>query len=345
MTRRIMVGSVPIGGGAPVAIQSMLNTKTTDVEGSLAQIGRLQAAGCQIARLAVPDQPSAAAFREICAASPLPLVADIHFDYKLAIAAAEGGAAKIRINPGNIGGDDRVQAVVEVCKEKHIPIRIGVNGGSLDKKLLEKYGHPTAEALVESAFSHLELLEKQGFYDTCVSMKSSTVPTMVAAARLFRSRCDYPLHIGVTETGPVRMGMIKSAMGIGALLLDGIGDTIRVSLTDDPVEEVYAAKDILKAAGLRKEGVNIISCPTCGRTKIDLIGLVNQVDGALKDCQKPITVAVMGCIVNGPGEAREADIGIAGGDGCGMLFEKGQQIAKLPYDELLPALLKRIQEL
>ena len=345
MTRRIMVGSVPIGGGAPVAIQSMLNTKTTDVEGCLAQIGRLQAAGCQIARLAVPDQPSAAAFREICAASTLPLVADIHFDYKLAIAAAEGGAAKIRINPGNIGGDDRVQAVVEVCKEKHIPIRIGVNGGSLDKKLLEKYGHPTAEALVESAFSHLELLEKQGFYDTCVSMKSSTVPTMVAAARLFRSRCDYPLHIGVTETGPVRMGMIKSAMGIGALLLDGIGDTIRVSLTDDPVEEVYAAKDILKAAGLRKEGVNIISCPTCGRTKIDLIGLVNQVDGALKDCQKPITVAVMGCIVNGPGEAREADIGIAGGDGCGMLFEKGQQIAKLPYDELLPALLKRIQEL
>lgn len=345
MTKRIMVGSVPIGGGAPVAIQSMLNTKTTDVEGCLAQIGRLQAAGCQIARLAVPDQPSAAAFREICAESPLPLVADIHFDYKLAIAAAEGGAAKIRINPGNIGGDDRVQAVVEVCKEKHIPIRIGVNGGSLDKKLLEKYGHPTAEALVESAFSHLELLEKQGFYDTCVSMKSSTVPTMVAAARLFRSRCDYPLHIGVTETGPVRMGMIKSAMGIGALLLDGIGDTIRVSLTDDPVEEVYAAKDILKAAGLRKEGVNIISCPTCGRTKIDLIGLVNQVDGALKDCQKPITVAVMGCIVNGPGEAREADIGIAGGDGCGMLFEKGQQIAKLPYDELLPALLKRIQEL
>ena len=345
MTRRIMVGSVPIGGGAPVAIQSMLNTKTTDVEGSLAQIGILQAAGCQIARLAVPDQPSAAAFREICAASPLPLVADIHFDYKLAIAAAEGGAAKIRINPGNIGGEDRVQAVVEVCKEKHIPIRIGVNGGSLDKKLLEKYGHPTAEALVESAFSHLELLEKQGFYDTCVSMKSSTVPTMVAAARLFRSRCDYPLHIGVTETGPVRMGIIKSAMGIGALLLDGIGDTIRVSLTDDPVEEVYAAKDILKAAGLRKEGVNIISCPTCGRTKIDLIGLVNQVDRALKDCQKPITVAVMGCIVNGPGEAREADIGIAGGDGCGMLFEKGQQIAKLPYDELLPALLKRIQEL
>ena len=345
MTRQILVGGVPIGGGAPVVIQSMLNTKTTDVEGSLAQIRALKTAGCQIARLAVPNKEAVASFSEICAASPLPLVADIHFDYKLAIAAAEGGASKIRINPGNIGGEDRVQAVVDVCKDKHIPIRIGVNGGSLDKKLLEKYGHPTAEALVESAFQHLELLEKYGFYDTCVSMKSSTVPTMVAAARLFRSKCDYPIHIGVTETGPVRMGLMKSAMGIGALLLDGIGDTIRVSLTDDPVEEIYAAKDILKAAGLRKEGVNIISCPTCGRTQIDLIGLVNKVDEALKDCEKPITVAVMGCIVNGPGEAREADIGIAGGDGCGMLFEKGQQIEKLPYDELLPALLKRIEAL
>ncbi len=345
MTRQINVGSVAIGGGAPVVIQSMLNTKTTDVAGSLEQLHKLHAAGCQIARLAVPDMESAKTFAEICKESPLPLVADIHFDYKLAIAAAEGGASKIRINPGNIGGEDRVQAVVAVCKEKNIPIRIGVNGGSLDKKLLEKYGHPTAEALVESAFEHLELLEKYGFYDTCVSMKSSTVPTMVEAARLFREKCDYPIHIGVTETGPVRMGLMKSAMGIGALLLDGIGDTIRVSLTDDPVEEVYAAKDILKAAGLRKEGVNIISCPTCGRTKIDLIGLVNQVDEALKDCQKPITVAVMGCVVNGPGEAREADIGIAGGDGCGMIFEKGHQIEKLPYDRLLPALLKRIKEL
>ena len=345
MTRQILVGGVPIGGGTPVVIQSMLNTKTTDVEGSLAQIRALKTAGCQIARLAVPNQEAAAKFADICGESPLPLVADIHFDYKLAIAAAEGGASKIRINPGNIGGEDRVQAVVDVCKDKHIPIRIGVNGGSLDKKLLEKYGHPTAEALVESAFQHLELLEKYGFYDTCVSMKSSTVPTMVAAARLFRSRCDYPIHIGVTETGPVRMGLMKSAMGIGALLLDGIGDTIRVSLTDDPVEEIYAAKDILKAAGLRKEGVNIISCPTCGRTQIDLIGLVNKVDEALKNCEKPITVAVMGCVVNGPGEAREADIGIAGGDGCGMLFEKGQQVEKLPYEELLPALLKRIETL
>ena len=339
-----MVGNVPIGGGAPVVIQSMLNTKTTDVAGSLEQLRRLKEAGCQIARLAVPNMEAARSFAEICKESELPLVADIHFDYKLAVAAAEGGAAKIRINPGNIGGEDRVKAVVDVCRDKKIPIRIGVNGGSLDQKLLEKYGHPTAEALVESAVEHLELLEKQGFYDTCVSMKSSTVPTMVEAARLFRSKCDYPLHIGVTETGPVRMGMIKSAMGIGALLLDGIGDTIRVSLTDDPVQEVYAAKDILKAAGLRKEGVNIVSCPTCGRTRIDLIGLVNQVDAALKDCKKPITVAVMGCVVNGPGEAREADIGIAGGDGWGVVFEKGKQVEKLPYEELLPALLRRIEQ-
>ena len=345
MTRRIMVGNVPIGGGADVVIQSMLNTKTTDVEGSLAQIRSLASAGCQIARLAVPNMEAARRFAEICKESVLPLVADIHFDYRLAIAAAEGGASKIRINPGNIGGEDRVKAVVDVCKDRHIPIRIGVNGGSLEKELLEKYGHPTAEALVESAFGHLELLEKYGFYDTCVSMKSSHVPTMVAAARLFRSKCDYPLHIGVTETGPVRQGLIKSAMGIGSLLLDGIGDTLRVSLTDDPVEEVYAAKDILKAAGLRKDGVDIISCPTCGRTRIDLIGLVNKVDEALRDCKKPITVAVMGCIVNGPGEAREADIGIAGGDGWGMIFEKGEQVAKLPYDELLPELLRRIEKM
>ncbi len=345
MTRQIMVGNVAIGGGAPVSIQSMLNTKTTDVEGSLAQLQALKDAGCEIARLAVPNEAAARGFAEIAAQSPLPLVADIHFDYKLAIAAAEGGASKIRINPGNIGGTDRVKAVVDVCRDKKIPIRIGVNGGSLDKKLLEKYGHPTAEALVESAFSHLELLEKQGFYDACVSMKSSTVPTMVAAARLFRSKCDYPLHIGVTETGPVRMGLIKSAMGIGALLLDGIGDTLRVSLTDDPVQEVYAAKEILRAAGLRKEGVNIISCPTCGRTCIDLIGLVGKVDEALKDCKKNITVAVMGCVVNGPGEAREADVGIAGGDGCGVLFVKGQPKEKVPYDQLLPTLISYIEKL
>ena len=343
MTRQISVGGVKIGGGAPVVIQSMLNTKTTDVVGSLAQIQALADAGCQIARLAVPNMEAARGFAEICKESILPLVADIHFDYKLAIAAAEGGASKIRINPGNIGGEDRVKAVVDICRDKKIPIRIGVNGGSLETELLKKYGHPTAEALVESAFGHLELLEKLGFYDCCVSMKSSTVPTMVKACRLFRQQCDYPLHIGVTETGPVKQGLIKSAVGIGALLLDGIGDTIRVSLTDDPVEEVYAAKDILKAAGLRKDGVNIISCPTCGRTQIDLIRLVNQVDDALKNCDKPITVAVMGCIVNGPGEAREADIGIAGGDGFGMIFEKGVQVEKLPYEQLLVALLKRIE--
>ena len=345
MTRQIMVGNVPVGGGAPVSIQSMLNTKTTDVEGSLKQIRRLQEAGCQIVRLAVPDQEAVAGFREICVQSELPVVADIHFDYRLAIAAAEAGASKIRINPGNIGGEDKVKAVVDVCKDRKIPIRIGVNGGSLDKKLLEKYGHPTPEALVESAFSHIALLEKFGFYDTCVSIKSSNVPNMIKAARIFREKCDYPLHIGVTETGPYKMGLIKSAMGVGALLMDGIGDTVRISLTADPVEEVYAAKDILKAAGLRKEGVNIISCPTCGRTKIDLIGLVNKVDEALRDCDKPLTVAVMGCVVNGPGEAREADIGIAGGDGCGLLFEKGEIVKKYPYDELLPALLRRIEEL
>ena len=345
MTRQIHVGPVAIGGDAPISIQSMLNTKTTDVAGSLAQLRALKAAGCEIARLAVPDMAAAEGFRQIAAESPLPLVADIHFDYRLAIAAAEGGAAKIRINPGNIGGDDRVKAVVEVCRDKGIPIRIGVNGGSLDKKLLEKYGHPTAEALVESAFSHLELLEKQGFYDACVSMKSSTVPTMVAAARLFRSRCDYPLHIGVTETGPVRMGLIKSAMGIGALLLDGIGDTLRVSLTADPVQEVYAALDILRAAGLRKDGVNIISCPTCGRTQIDLLSLVEQVEKALRDCKKPITVAVMGCVVNGPGEAREADVGVAGGADCGLIFLKGQPVEKVPYEQILPTLLSYVEQL
>ena len=345
MTRQITVGNVKIGGGAPVSIQSMLNTKTTDVEGSLRQLKALYTAGCEIARLAVPDMDAAKGFAEIASASPLPLVADIHFDYRLAIAAAEGGAAKIRINPGNIGGEERVKAVVDCCKEKHIPIRIGVNGGSLEKKLLEKYGHPTPEALVESAFSHLELLEKYGFFDTCVSMKSSNVPLMMAAYRLFSSKSDYPLHIGVTETGTEYMGTVKSAMGIGGLLCMGIGDTMRVSLTADPVREVEVAKTILKAAGLRKNGVNIVSCPTCGRTKIDLIGLANRVEDAMKNCNKNITVAVMGCIVNGPGEAREADVGIAGGDGCGVIFIKGELKEKVPYDELLPTLLAYIDKL
>ena len=345
MTKQIKVGSVPVGGGAPVSIQSMCNTKTTDVEGSLSQLKALCTAGCEIARLTVPNLEAAEAFGKIAARSPLPLVADIHFDYRCAIAAAENGAAKIRINPGNIGGEDRVRAVVDCCKAHHIPIRVGVNGGSLEKELLEKYGHPTPEALVESAFGHIRLLEKYGFYDTCVSMKSSSVPLMMAAYRLFASQSDYPLHVGVTETGTEYMGTIKSAMGIGGLLCLGIGDTIRVSLTADPVKEVEAGKAILKAAGLRKEGVNVVSCPTCGRTQIDLIGLANRVEAALKDCKKPITVAVMGCIVNGPGEAREADVGIAGGDGCGVLFVKGELKEKLPYDELLPALLRCVDAL
>ena len=343
MTKQILVGGVPIGGGAPVSIQSMLNTKTTDVDSSLRQLRELADAGCQIARLAVPDMDAARGFTEIASASPLPLVADIHFDYRLAIAAAEGGAAKIRINPGNIGGEERVRAVVDVCKEKKIPIRIGVNGGSLDKRLLEKYGHPTPEALVESAFSHIELLEKYGFYDICVSMKSSSVPLMMKAYSLFHAQSDYPLHLGVTETGTEYMGTIKSAMGIGGLLCMGIGDTIRVSLTADPVREVYAAKAILKAAGIRRDGVNIVACPTCGRTRIDLIGLAGRVEEALRGCEKPITVAVMGCIVNGPGEAREADIGIAGGEDCGVLFVKGELKERLPYDELLPALLRYVE--
>ena len=345
MTKQITVGKVKIGGGAPVSIQSMLNTKTTDVEGSLRQIRELAAAGCEIARLAVPDMQAAEAFRKICDVSPLPLVADIHFDYRLAIKAAENGASKIRINPGNIGGEERVKAVADCCKAHHIPIRIGVNGGSLEKDLLEKYGHPTPEALVESAFSHIRLLEKFGFDDICVSMKSSSVPLMMKAYQLFSAQSDYPLHVGVTETGTEHMGIIKSAMGIGGLLCMGIGDTIRVSLTADPVREVYAARDILKAAGLRHDGVNIVACPTCGRTRIDLIGLANRVEEALKNCKKPITVAVMGCVVNGPGEAREADVGMAGGDGVGMLFAKGQMLQKLPYDELLPALLSYIDTL
>ena len=345
MTRQIKVGNVLVGGGAPVSIQSMCNTKTTDVEGSLSQLKALYTAGCEIARLTVPTLEAAEAFGKIAAQSPLPLVADIHFDYRCAIAAAENGAAKIRINPGNIGGEDRVKVVVDCCKAHHIPIRVGVNGGSLEKELLEKYGHPTPEALVESAFGHIRLLEKYGFYDTCVSMKSSSVPLMMAAYRLFASQSDYPLHVGVTETGTEYMGTVKSAMGIGGLLCLGIGDTIRVSLTADPVREVVAGKAILKAAGLRKDGVNIVSCPTCGRTQIDLIGLATRVEEALKDCKKPITVAVMGCIVNGPGEAREADVGVAGGDGCGVLFVKGELKERLPYDELLPALLRYVDAL
>lgn len=345
MTREISVGRVKIGGGAPISIQSMLNRSSTDIEGCLEQITQLKNAGCEIVRLSVPDMEAAEAFRKIVQHSPLPLVADIHFDYRLALAAAEGGAAKIRINPGNIGAQSHVRAVADCCKAHHIPIRIGVNGGSLEKKLLERYGHPTPEALVESALYHVSLLEQCGFYDICISMKSSSVPMMMQAYRLMYERSDYPLHLGVTETGTEYMGTIKSAMGIGGLLCMGIGDTVRVSLTADPVREVIAAKAILKAAGLRRSGVNLIACPTCGRTKIDLIGLANRVEEALRDCGKDLTVAVMGCVVNGPGEAREADIGIAGGDGCGVIFVKGELRERLPYDELLPALLRYIDKL
>ena len=345
LKREVKIGNVTIGGKNPVAVQTMLNVPVEDIEGNVAQAKRCEAAGCQILRVTCPSPADAKCIEAVKNAVNIPIVADIHFDYKAALACADVGVDKIRINPGNIGDDDRVKAVVDACQRKNIPIRIGVNGGSLDKRLLEKYGHPTPEALVESAFSHIALLEKFGFYDTCVSMKSSSVPLMIQAYRLFSERSDYPLHLGVTETGTERMGTIKSAMGIGALLCQGIGDTMRVSLTADPVQEVLTAKDILKAAGLRRDGVNIIACPTCGRTRIDLIRLANEVEQALSDCQKPITVAVMGCVVNGPGEAREADVGIAGGDGCGILFVKGRQLKKLPYDELLPALLSYIDTL
>ena len=345
MTRRIQVGAVPVGGGAAVSIQSMCNTPTEDVNATVRQIQRLEQAGCEIVRVAVPTEEAARAIPSIKAAIHIPLVADIHFDYRLAIRAAENGAAKIRINPGNIGGEDRVRAVVEACGARSIPIRIGVNGGSLEPRLLEKYGHPTPEALVESAFGHIALLEKYDFHDICVSMKSSSVPLMIEAYRLFSERSDYPLHVGVTETGTERMGTIKSAMGIGALLCQGIGDTMRVSLTADPVQEVLTAKDILKAAGLRRDGVNIIACPTCGRTRIDLIRLANEVEQALSDCQKPITVAVMGCVVNGPGEAREADIGIAGGKGEAVLFIHGKPVKKLTGDNILDQFMDEIYKL
>ncbi len=345
ITRQICVGNVRIGGNAPISIQSMLNKKTTDVAGCLAQIEALSQAGCEIARLAIPDQEAAKAFAKIAAASPIPLVADIHFDYRLAIAAAEAGAAKIRINPGNIGSEKRVQAVADCCRAHGIPIRIGVNGGSLERRLLKRYGQPTAQALVDSAFSHIALLERCGFFDICVSMKSSDVPVMMEAYRLFSERSSYPLHVGVTETGTEYMGTIKSAVGIGGLLSMGIGDTIRVSLTADPVHEIEAAKAILRAVGLRREGVNIVACPTCGRTQIDLIGLTKQVEEALKDCKKNLTVAVMGCVVNGPGEARQADVGIAGGDGCGVLFVKGELKEKVPFDALLPTLMAYIDKM
>ena len=342
-TRQIRVGSLAIGGGAPIPVQSMCNTKTWDVEATAAQIRALQAAGCEIVRLAVPDQRSAEAIATIRERTDLPLVADIHFDYRLALLCAERGIDKIRINPGNVGGEDRVRAVAEACQKRGIPIRIGVNAGSLEKRLLEKYGHPCAEALVESAADHAALLEKFGFEDVCLSLKCSSVPLTIAAYRLASERFDYPLHLGVTETGTAWNGTIRSAVGIGTLLSEGIGDTIRVSLTADPVEEVRAGVAILKAAGLRRDGVSFISCPTCGRTEIDLIGLATEVERRLQGVERDITVAVMGCVVNGPGEAREADYGVAGGIGKGLLFKKGEVVGTYPYDRLCDALLDMIE--
>ena len=344
-TRQLKLGSVRIGGGAPIVVQSMTNTDTRDVEATLGQIKRLHDAGCEIVRVAVPDETAARALRAIHDGSPIPVIADIHFDYKLALEACAAGIDKIRINPGNIGSDDRVKAVADACRQRGIPIRIGVNSGSLEKEILAKYGHPTPEALCDSALYHASLLEKFDFNDIVLSMKSSTVSTMIKAYELAAERCDYPLHLGVTEAGTERMGIIKSSAGIGALLLHGIGDTIRVSLTADPVKEVYAAHDILKALDIEKDGVQFVSCPTCGRTRIDLVKIANEVEDKLRNCKKNIKVAVMGCVVNGPGEAREADIGIAGGDGCGLVFKKGEILRKVPEDKLVDALLEEVEKL
>ncbi len=345
MTKRIMVGNVPVGGGAPISIQSMCNTKTDDIDATVDQILRLEAAGCEIVRVAVPDMAAARAIDSIKSRIHIPLVADIHFDHRLALECAARGVDKIRINPGNIGGEDHVRAVAAACREGRIPIRIGVNGGSLEKKLLGKYGGVTARALAESAMGHAALLEKYDFTDICISVKCSSVPVTVEACRLLSERCSYPLHLGVTEAGTPEMGMVKSAMGIGGLLCLGIGDTLRVTLTADPVEEIAAAKKILMAAGLRQEGPNLIACPTCGRTCIDLIPIAREVERRLAGCSKPITVAVMGCAVNGPGEAAAADVGIAGGRGEGLLFRRGNILRKVPQERLVEELMAEIETL
>ena len=345
MTKQICIGQVPVGGGAPVAIQSMCNTNTADVDATVEQITALEAAGCEIVRVAVPDMAAARAVGKIRSRIHLPLVADIHFDYKLALQCVDSGIDKIRINPGNIGSEERVKAVADACRRSGIPIRIGVNGGSLEKALLRKYGAVTAEALVESALSQAALLNRFDFDDICISVKSSSVPVTMEAYRLLHERCDYPLHLGVTEAGTPKMGILKSAMGIGGLLCMGIGDTFRVTLTADPVEEIAVARDILQAAGLRQEGVNLIACPTCGRTKIDLISIAGEVERRLAGCTKPITVAVMGCVVNGPGEASAADVGIAGGNGEGLVFRKGQVLRKVPQEHLVDALMEEIEKL
>jgi len=345
LTREVKIGNVTIGGNNPVAIQSMCNTDTRDVEKTVEQIKRLEKAGCEIIRVAVPDMEAAKTVGEIKKQINIPLVADIHFDYKLALEVMEQGVDKVRINPGNIGSEDKVKAVIDKAKEKHIPIRIGVNSGSLEKELLEKYGHVTPEALVESALKHVEILERYDFHDIVISIKASSVPFSIEAYRLLSEKVDYPIHVGITEAGTVWGGTVKSAVGIGAILSMGIGDTIRVSLTGDVAEEVKAAKEILKSLELRKFGVDFVSCPTCGRTQIDLVKIAQKVEEKCSEIDKDIKVAVMGCVVNGPGEAREADIGIAGGKGEGLIFKKGEIIKKVPENELVSALMEEIEKL
>ncbi|MDM8143261.1 flavodoxin-dependent (E)-4-hydroxy-3-methylbut-2-enyl-diphosphate synthase [Megamonas hypermegale] len=344
-TRQISIGNVKIGGGAPISVQSMTNTKTTDTAATVAQIKALEKAGCDIVRLAVPDMAAAENIANIKKQVNVPLVADIHFDYRLALKAIEQGIDALRINPGNIGDEDRVKAVVKAAKTKHIPIRIGVNAGSLDKKLLAKYGKVTAQALVESAMEHVHILEKLDFHDIKISLKAHDVPLTLDAYRLMSETVDYPLHLGITEAGTVNTGIIKSAVGIGALLAEGIGDTFRISLTGDPVNEVKVANEILKALGLKEYGPTLISCPTCGRCNIDLPSIAAQVEKRLENVQKPVKVAVMGCVVNGPGEARDADIGIAGGKGEGLVFRKGEIIGKVPEDKLIDALFAELDKI
>lgn len=342
-TRVVKVGNVMIGGNYPVVIQSMCNTDTRDIEKTVKQILELEKAGCQIVRVAVPDMAAAEAVGEIKKRISIPLVADIHFDYKLALKVMDLGIDKVRINPGNIGEESRIQTVVEKAKQKQIPIRIGVNSGSLEKDLIQKYGGVTPEGLVESALRHVKILEKYQFYDIVVSIKASNVPFSVQAYTLLSEKIDYPIHVGITEAGTVYSGTVKSAVGIGAILLQGIGDTIRVSLTGNPVEEIKAAKEILKSVGMLEQGIELISCPTCGRTQIDLISIANEVEQKCKSLNKKLKVAVMGCVVNGPGEAREADIGIAGGKGEGLLFKKGKIIKKIPENELVEQLMREIE--
>ncbi|MFZ2538092.1 MAG: flavodoxin-dependent (E)-4-hydroxy-3-methylbut-2-enyl-diphosphate synthase [Oscillospiraceae bacterium] len=342
--RPVKVGQYTLGDGS-ITVQSMLSVHPSDIEGNVKQAVELYKAGCEILRVAIPNEDAIKLIPAIKAAVAIPLVADIHFDYRLALKSIEAGIDKIRINPGNIGDDERVKAVVDACKAKNIPIRIGVNSGSVEKHILKKYGSPTPQALVESALYHTHLLEKFDFYDTVISIKSSNVKTTIEAYRLLAKECEYPLHLGVTEAGTAHMGILKNAIGIGSLLCDGIGDTIRVSLTANPVEEISAGYDILKACGVRQNGVEIVSCPTCGRTQIDLISLTKAVEDKLKDCKKNIKVAVMGCVVNGPGEAKEADVGVAGGLNCGVIFKKGEIVKTVPEEEILNALLAEIDKL